>query len=551
MKKNLLFLIAAALLTQTIPQMAACYAADDTPEVKFPASETFRTFYESWNDFADDQENGVKGQHIKMTVTPTELPYPLLKYRFNTYVNEMESGNAAPLYSEAYARFRDIEQRTMRNKVYESQEYAKAKWPEAFNIPPEKRDDDMIKKLQFQAFPLKPHWTKESWTLIDASQEEELYKNLNEVYRFIEKASKKRDCDWSYQIEYRGLYTLLPHIQNLRTLARYLDGKAEWEIRNGKYDDAVKTIRLGLRLAEHLESSDYPYLVTELVAIAIKGIMFNKIQLLSAQPDSPNLYPALTQIVYRSDIYQKSLQMEQYMWFNRSDMQEMMERMDENNREDCKILLDAVVATFGRGAFANNNFETTQQDRMNQVITAACLICYPHGKERLLKRGLTETEIEKLSVYQVVTPYILEEIKGAYDKMIVAALFPLGSKHTAIEFSSDDYGIQRADSPVNVYLSLLLPAATAAKNAFLRMEQNLDLMKITEAIRYYAAVNGGKLPESLEQIEQLYVKTVGVVNNKPFGYRVEGNTAIIDYVLSGVGESRLEITVEKIADRKE
>ncbi|MDR1270756.1 MAG: hypothetical protein LBK82_14665 [Planctomycetaceae bacterium] len=552
MKKILTILIAATLLTSIVLPNAVCYAADDAPELKLPARETFREFYHKWNDIAADKKNGVKGQHLKITVTPAELPYPLLKYRFNTYITETESGNAAPLYSEAVARLNDVWTRTSRRDVYESRDYAKAKFPELFNTPTEKKEEETVKKLLFKAFPLKPYFEK-VFDVVTPKQEEELFISLNGVYRLIEKASKKRECDWSYQMEYHGIVTLLDHVQNMRGLARYLDGKAEWEIRNGKYNDAVKTIRLGLRLAEHLEQSDTPCLVTLLIATAIKGIMLKNIQLLSTQPDSPNLYPALTQLARDKNTFQKGLQEEQFMWLisdsNPQKIQELFEQADENNKESCKTLLKSLTTTF---VFRTNEFVFNayspklreQEDTVNNAVTVVSLVCYPYGKERLLKRGLTEAEIDKLSVYQVVTPYIAEEIKTAYDKLLVTSMLPVDFKRTITDFI-DDEGF-RADSPLSIYLALILPAVQSARAAFLRTEQTIDLLQITEAIRYYAAVNDGKLPETLEKIEQLYVNTIGATNNKPFAYRVEGNTAIIDYFVNvGGDESRLEITVEK------
>ena len=83
----------------------------------------------------------------------------------------------------------------------------------------------------------------------------------------------------------------------------------------------------------------------------------------------------------------------------------------------------------------------------------------------------------------------------------------------------------------------------ATKTACKRQHQSYELLKIIEAIRYYAAIHGGRLPESLEAIKEVPVATVDPMTGKPFGYKVEGRTAIIDYVW--VGKCRLEITVEQ------
>ena len=531
MTKRILLILCSVLIVPSL-------FADDWPVVKFPARESFREVSDKWNDTPE-----VPGRHLKLTVTPAELPYPLLKYRLNTYVTEMESGNAAPLYSEAFSLLCQREARAL-DGVYQSEEYARAQWPKLFGEERPKGAEawDATGKLKFKAFPIPAHWGQALWTEIDATVEEQLYThNLRQVFHLIEKASKKRDCDWGYIIERKGIATMLEHIQQMRELARFLQGKANWEISNGKFDDAVKTIRLGLRLSEHVKTSESPFLVTELVGIAIQGIMTSELHLLSAQPDAPNLYPAFTQVIEPAGVFQKSLQAEQYWFFSRENVQEVFERMDTATDDEYKALLNEMITLVFSTALTGSE---QKEINLPNLTTMACIVCYPYGKARLLKQGLTDDEIDQMSTYRVVVPYVLEEIKAAYDLLIVASAFPVGSQHTAIVFDDRD-ATNISDSPAKIYLALLLPAVQAAKNAFLRQEQSLDLLKIVEAIRYYAAVHDGQLPESLEAMEELYVPTVNPMDAKPYVYRTEGNTAIIDFtVLAPSGVSRMEVTVE-------
>ena len=538
MRKRMLLMFCGVLV---MPLLCLSVRAEDEPiedgpKFKMPARESFREIVDDWT-YARDAE--VPGRKLKVTVSPAELPYPLLKYRFNIYATEMESGNAAPLYSEAHARLNIFRANVLADQVYRSQEYAEMMWPKQFDKEPLKGNEDIeLTRLRFKAFPIQAMWASEVPAEIDAAKEEWLYSATQSVFQLIEKGSKKRDCDWGYLTEYKGVATSLDHLQQMRDLARFLQGKANWEIRNGKYDDAVKTIRIGLQLAEHLKTSDFPCLVTSLVGIAIQGIMESEIRLLSAQPDAPNLYPALTQLVERNDIFQKSLQAEQYWLFSRKNVQEIFERMDSATNDEYVMLLDEMLTLM----FQVNQDDYEKKFDTTNVRSLACIACYPYGKERLLKQGFSNENIDAMSVYRVVVPYILEEIKAAYDQLIVASSFPVDSKHTAIVFDDSSY-MDVAESPARMYLIMLLPAVNAAKNANLRVQQSFDLLKITEAVRYYATVHDGKLPESLEAMEELYVTTINLMDGKPFVYRVEGDKAIIDF-MSTTGLSRLEIIVE-------
>jgi hypothetical protein len=277
------------------------------------------------------------------------------------------------------------------------------------------------------------------------------------------------------------------------------------------------------------------------------------IQLLGSQPDAPNLYPALTQIYVNKNLLQKALQAEQYYLLSSKElsaqrMQELFEQVDEKNNEVCKIWLENIVNVFLNFS-EGTDIDVSKMDK-GVAITAVSVFCYPYGKERLLKRGLTEAEIDKLTVYQVVTPYISERIKAAYDKLIMTSMLPVDFKYEPtnpkeVKIDFEDRDFLNKESPADIYLSLIFPACSAARSSFYRIEQTIDLLRITEAIRYYAAVNDGKLPESLDKIDQLYVNKIAASDNKPFKYRVEGNTAIIDHVYHLNRPSRLEITVEK------
>ncbi|MGL6195595.1 MAG: hypothetical protein ACRC2T_12315, partial [Thermoguttaceae bacterium] len=464
------------------------------------------------------------------------LTRPLLKNRLNIIAPELESGNAAPLYAAAHAELRNRMSRAT-NQIYTREDYAKAQWPEHFNEDGKKpaKDDNAVGKLKFKAFPIPQMFSTECHTEITPMDEEAVYGQLREVYKLLEKASKKRDSDWGYFLEFKGIATTLEHVQEMRELARYLSSKANWEIRNGKYDDAIKTLRIGFQLAKHLKESDFPVLVTVFVGIAFDGMMQEQLRLLISQPDAPNLYPALTQMVHRQDLLQNCLQAEMMLMFPQKIRMEMCDNPDAAAPEELKLLLD--------GVFEILTYFNVSEDRKDLAIPAILVACYPYAKERLQKKGFTDDEIDKLSSYQVVAPYIMEEIRTAYDQMIVASTFPRDTKHSAIEFAYDDYIAGANNTPMKVYFALMLPAVDAARNAFTRIEMTHDLMQITEAIRYYAFVHG-KLPEKLEDITELHIPLMNKQDGKPFAYRTEGDTAFIEFNSPSYGgKSCWEITI--------
>jgi hypothetical protein len=519
--KRLLFLIIFAL---PLPLLAS---DEVRKEIKRPAIETYRHIAEF--PYIPMPE-GFSGTYRRITVSPKPLPDPLLRYRVNTFAIEKETGNAYPLYLAALKEFNNELRRTERS-VFQSEAYRKLDR----NKAEEKHEMD---HMLFKAFPLYYHWNNGMWTEITLEEESRLYtQTLRKVYLLLEKASKKTYMDWSDQYEFRGIATLLEPIQEARAIARILAGKANWEIRTGKYEDAIRTIRTGLAHADHvLESQPPSFLVGMLVGLACKGIMYNELQRLSAQPDAPNLYPALMQLRHSDRVWLDAIRSEM-LWlsphFSRDDF---LDLQNIPSPEQARTYLDGLLTSFMQ---ANNGNESS----ISIARTAVLLASYQSAKQHLLQKGLSEEEIEALSSYQVVVPFVYERIRRAYDLMQFEAALPMGESSEAFKFDAYVMDLQRnPTSPVDMLLALLTPATQAARGAWHRQTQTLDSLKIVEAIRYYAAVHG-KLPASLDEITELPVPKVCPVSGTPYQYRVSGNVAVIDYDLRG-SKARIEIVLE-------
>jgi len=59
-----------------------------------------------------------------------------------------------------------------------------------------------------------------------------------------------------------------------------------------------------------------------------------------------------------------------------------------------------------------------------------------------------------------------------------------------------------------------------------RCDRDIALLRLTEALRMYAAGHKGKLPQSLDEIKEVPIPT-NPVTGKPFPYEVHGDRATI------------------------
>jgi hypothetical protein len=290
-----------------------------------------------------------------------------------------------------------------------------------------------------------------------------------------------------------------------------------------------------------LESKPSGFLVGMMVGVAIKSTMWEQLIFLSAQPDAPNLYPALMQLMVNQKVLHNTIQSETHFLVRQYNDDEFWASLDNLSPEESKSILDGFIALF-----ADSGVVETKK-AMSLFQTYMSLIAYQPAKQRLLQKGLSEQEIEALTTYQIIVPFALEEIKRTYDLMVVDASMPIGESRSAIS-GFDEHVVRLTQNPTNgpagMMLALLAPATQAARTAFHRQQQTLNLLKIIHAIRYYAAVHDGKLPASLDEITELAVPKMCPITGKMYEYRVVDNMAIIDYSMYSPDKSRIEIVVE-------
>ena len=115
--------------------------------IKLPAREQYRKPYDTNDGGIPDPEFQ---RHAILTVSPAKFPYPLLKYRLNMDSTELESGNAAPLYLQAWAEFERICAEAEKN-WYASNEF--------FELKKSGASQDKILGELFRAVPCKPEWS--------------------------------------------------------------------------------------------------------------------------------------------------------------------------------------------------------------------------------------------------------------------------------------------------------------------------------------------------------------------------------------------------------
>ncbi|HKD35428.1 MAG TPA: hypothetical protein VKB78_01470, partial [Pirellulales bacterium] len=194
---------------------------------------------------------------VKLTIFPMKPPAAALEHPLLPRYLDLNPGNAALLYSKAIILMAD------RNDPKDF--WAKIdRWLE---MPPgELPRGDVERAIVSHASALK----------------------------IIEQAAHRDHCDWQPPVhedpDVFGI--LLPEMSHLRNAGRLLALKARLQIAEGRPTEALITLQTGYALAIH--AGQCPFLVSNLVGVAISGMMDEQMLTLVQSPRCPNVYWSLT-----------------------------------------------------------------------------------------------------------------------------------------------------------------------------------------------------------------------------------------------------------------
>ena len=160
--------------------------------------------------------------------------------------------------------------------------------------------------------------------------------------------------------------------------------------------------------------------------------------------------------------------------------------------------------------------------------TAMLLAKYPQAKAFLMERGWSAEKIESMPVCQTVLIAALRQYNEMRDDMFKGLCLPYPEAHKeAKKFEAKLHEIMQNGEEIMPIGSILLPAVSAAKNAEIRTEREIVILRVFEAIRLYGAAHDGKLPDRLSDITEVPVP-LDPFNGTAFIYNRIGDTAILE-----------------------
>ncbi len=443
------------------------------------------------------QSDGQTRRVVALEIDGRGEPDPPLKYRFIPSYGDVQPGNAATFYYRAIVLL----------PRGEDEQYGE-------------------KQAAWSSLPLNqfPKDEARAWLRPYAQALEE-----------VARASVRERCDWNLRVrELTGtapIELLLPELSPLRNLARTLRIRSRLEIAEGRFDDALHTLRCGYQLGVHVGKTEV--LVGDLVGLAIAGIMNDSVEDW-IQSGGPNLYWALASLPNPLVDMRKSLEQEMNLPLQLFPYLKDPESVDYT-AEQWRQVFGEAVKNLSRVSPGNGNDSGDGPPSWRETFAASGMVtrAYADAKKELIAVGMDPKKVEAMPVGQVVAIQAARAYRAIYQQTMKWSMLPYWQSHVQMEAAYKKLrtqgflggeGTRREVIPI---ASILLPATNSALFSVVRVQREVAALQTIEAIRMYVAGSGGKLPSNLEQIVELPTP-IDPVTGKLFAFTLDGQSAMLE-----------------------
>lgn len=386
---------------------------------------------------------------------------------------------------------------------------------------------------------------------LDQFPKDEVRKEFQPPLHFLRLASRRESCDWQLPIRDEMFFAiLLPELQQLRTFGRILALQARVHVAFGEYDQAIETLQMGFALGRH--AAEQPTLVGGLVGIAIHRQMCERLVEMSQQPDAPNLYWALSTLPRPMVDMRKAVESEMYaLYFSFPELRDLEDTHYGNDYWNYRL-----AKIFDGWAMLESMATDVPGKDVRLFTMAKAASGYPAARKWLLDHGQKAEVLDKMPALQVVCLYAMRTYDEMRDDCLKWMFLPFSEAGEGLQASEQRLkNLKEAHSEIIPLASTLLPAMVSVKNAEVRSQRELAVLRVVSALRLYAAQHG-RLPADLAEVKEVPLP-VDPVRNAPFVYRGEGaNSAVLELPslpgkLSGAMDvARYEIELKQPAAAK-
>ncbi|MDR3639668.1 MAG: hypothetical protein P4L84_38060 [Isosphaeraceae bacterium] len=350
------------------------------------------------------------------------------------------------------------------------------------------------------------------------------------VLREIELGAARSTCDWELDQRQEGYSLLLPEIQEMRSLARLVALRSKLAILDGKPDEAMHWIEIGLVMGRHV--SDGPNVIQALVGVAIDFVALRCLDDLIQVPGAPNLFWALADAPRPFIDMRHALEGERHLIDKElpglNELDEGPWSLDRARRfaDELQRKLFALTSSEPIGMEDSGTANEMAGLVRRLGIAAMSAKIYPEAKKALITQGRPAVDVEAMPVIQVAVLYSVQEYQRLLDEAYKWIHVPYWQSYDKVDHSIQRSADQKLANPLLAMFQTLIPGLNAVRLAAIRLDRQLDALQCIEAIRLYAAAHGGTLPPSLEVLQDAPAP-IDPLTGKLFSYSVDGDSATL------------------------
>jgi hypothetical protein len=344
------------------------------------------------------------------------------------------------------------------------------------------------------------------------------------ILDMVRMAARREQCDWGPPVhETTDIFgILIPEIGHLRNVGNLLALKARFQMAEGHTAEALETLQTGYALAR--QTADCPFLVCSLVGVAIANIMDQQVETLIQTTKCPNLYWSLTALPDPLVDLQPALALEAD-----SLLLAFPELRDVEHAQHSPDEWEAMLVEFTRRYI---KYTDAVDKKWSDVAAAAYMtgrgaMLIPRAKDELVAAGRSRADVDAMSAPQIILVDSVTIYKRMRDEMFKWFNVPYWNARDGFAGVDQKFKTELRDREIIPIASLLLPALGKCRDASVRSQRRIDLLRVIEALRLYAAEHDGKLPAALDDIKDVPIP-LDPVSGKPFGYKLDGGTATLD-----------------------
>jgi hypothetical protein len=366
----------------------------------------------------------------------------------------------------------------------------------------------------------------EQW---DRPSVEKVLALFSSSFHCIELAAQRRYCQWEMPLEDGFSMQMLP-LSTFRTLTYAMQLQIRLEMADGHTERAMALLRQGLYMARNIARG--PSVIHGLVGVSITAVMLGEVEDLIQKPTAPNLYWALTALPDPLVNLQASLAYEREVFFVTVPQLRDLEKEILTPGEADKII-DKVMSEMQKLGMTND------VPLQGLLPMAWVMMHYTDAKTFLKRHGVAQKRIEAMPAAQAVLLYQKQQYLHLVDDQFKWFAVPYSQAHSHLKQAADATDSHlRSQGIKSNFFAMLTPALSRIAFLQARLERQVALLRVVEAIRLFAANHSGKIPGALSEITVVPVP-MDPVTGKAFLYqRTDAQNARLEAPVSPVEDKR-------------